>query len=82
MGKSTITVTLTLDDSVIESIDKLVENSVYPNRSMAIRKAVERKFKRIDDAAFERELAKMDPEFERRMAEEFLPMYPSEWTEY
>ena len=82
MGKSTITVTLTLDDSILESIDRLVKDSVYPDRSLAIQKAVESRLRIMDKSALDRELEKMDPAFEQRMADEFLPEDLSEWPEY
>ncbi|MYC06541.1 MAG: ribbon-helix-helix protein, CopG family [Chloroflexi bacterium] len=80
MGKSTITITM--DDALLETVDRLVEKSVYPDRSLAIQEAVKDKFKRSDKSLLERELAKMDPEFEQRMADEFLPRDLSEWPEY
>ena len=80
MGKSTITITM--DDALLETVDKLVEKSVYPDRSLAIQEAVKDKFKRSDKSLLERELAKMDAKFEQRMADEFLPRDLSEWPEY
>ena len=80
MGKSTITITM--DDAVLETLDRLVEDAVYPDRDLAIQDAVKHRFNRIDDAIFERELAKLDPEFEQQMAEEFLPRDLLEWPEY
>lgn len=82
MGKSRITVTLTLDDSILESIDRLVKDSVYPDRSLAIQEAISDKVRRIDDGSFERELAKLDPEFERQMSEEGLEQDLLEWPDY
>ena len=80
MGKSTITITM--DDAVLETLDNLVKNSVYPDRSLAIQEAVKDKFKMIDDAIFERELAKLDPDFERQLSEEGLAQDLLEWPEY
>ena len=80
MGKSTIMITM--DDAVLETLDRLVADAVYPDRSLAIQEAVKYRFNRIDDAIFERELAKLDPEFERQMSEEGLAQDLSEWPEY
>ena len=80
MGKSTITITL--DDALLETLDRLVDDAVYPDRSLAIQAAIADKVRMIDDGSLERELAKLDPEFEQRMADEFLPLDPSEWPEY
>ena len=80
MGKSMITITL--DDAVLETLDRLVEDSVYPDRDLAIQDALEYKLKVMDKSAFKRELAKMDPEFEQRMADEGLAADLEEWPEY
>ncbi len=80
MGKSTITITM--DDALLKTVDRLVEKSVYPDRSLAIQQAVREKFRRADKDLLERELAKIDPEYEQRMADEFLPRDLSEWPEY
>ena len=80
MGKSTITITM--DDALLKTVDRLVEKSVYPDRSLAIQQAVREKFRRADKDLVERELDKMDPEYEQRMADEFLPRDLSEWPEY
>ena len=80
MGKSTITITM--DDALLKTVDRLVEKSVYPDRSLAIQQAVREKFRMADRDLLERELAKMDPEYEQRMADEFLPRDLSEWPEY
>ena len=80
MGKSTITITM--DDALLKTVDRLVEKSVYPDRSLAIQQAVREKFRRADKDLLERELAKMDPEYEQRMADEFIPRDLSEWPEY
>ena len=80
MGKSMITITM--DDAVLETLDRLVEDAVYPDRDLAIQEALEYKLKIMDKSALKRELAKMDPEFEQRMADEFLPRDLSEWPEY
>ena len=80
MGKSTITIMM--DDALLKTVDSLVEKSVYTDRSLAIQQAVREKFRRADKDLLERELAKIDPEYEQRMADEFLPRDLSEWPEY
>jgi len=71
-----------MDDAVLETLDDLVRNSVYPDRSLAIQEAVKDKFTTVEDAIFERELAKLDPDFERQMSEEGLAQDLLEWPEY
>ena len=59
MGKSTITITM--DDALLETLDRLVEDAVYPDRSLAIQEAVEHRLMVKDKSALKRELEKMDP---------------------
>ena len=51
-------------------LDRLVKAGVFPNRSKAIQEAVEEKLSRIDRRRLARESAKLEPDFEKRLAEE------------
>ncbi len=54
----------------------------YQNRSQAIEEALKEKLKRLDRSRLAREVAKLDSEFERTLAEEGLSKDLSEWPEY
>jgi hypothetical protein len=49
-----------------------VKESVFPSRSQAIQVAVEEKLERLEHGRLARECAKLDPEFEKFLAEEGL----------
>ncbi|MBI4633987.1 MAG: ribbon-helix-helix protein, CopG family [Deltaproteobacteria bacterium] len=80
MGKAKIAITL--DAEFIDEIDKLVEKNYFQNRSQAIRNAVSEKLARIKRSRLSLECAKLDPAFEKSMAEEGLSEDVSQWPEY
>lgn len=80
MGKSKIAVTLEAD--TLRRLDELVEQHGYESRSSAVQEAVEEKLSRVERRRLARECAKLDPEFEKRMAEEGLANEVREWPEY
>jgi Arc/MetJ-type ribon-helix-helix transcriptional regulator len=59
-----------------------VKARVFANRSKAIQEAVREKLNRIDRKRLARECAKLEPEFEKRLAEEGLSEELAEWPEY
>ena len=75
-------VAITLDKEVLDRLDSLVKNRVFPNRSKAIQKAVEEKLKRLERSRLARECAKLDPAFEKAMAEEGMSEELAKWPEY
>ena len=75
-------VAISLDESTLERLDKLVERAVFSNRSQAIQEAVEEKLARMERSRLARECAKLDPAFEKALAEEGLSEDAAEWPEY
>lgn len=75
-------IAITLDEETVERIDRLVEGRAYPSRSQAIEEAIQEKLQRVDRTRLARELAKLDPAYERSLAEEGLSRDLSEWPEY
>jgi len=75
-------VAISLDESTLERLDKLVERAVFSNRSQAIQEAVEEKLARMERSRLARECAKLDPTFERALAEEGMSEDATEWPEY
>lgn len=75
-------VAISLDKSTLERLDKLVERAVFSNRSQAIQVAVEEKLTRMEGSRLARECAKLDPTFEKALAEEGLSEDVAEWPEY
>ena len=73
---------ISLDESTLERLDKLVERAVFSNRSQAIQEAVEEKLTRMERSRLARECAKLDPTFEKALAEEGMSEDAAEWPEY
>ncbi len=75
-------VAISLDESTLKRLDKLVERAVFSNRSQAIQEAVEEKLTRMERSRLARECAKLDPTFEKALAEEGMSEDAAEWPEY
>ena len=75
-------IAITMDQSTLEHLDELVKRSLFPSRSQAIQEAVEEKLARLKQSRLARECAKLDPVFEKALAEEGLSEDLSEWPEY
>ncbi len=80
MGKSKIAITL--DEEFIGELDRLVDEHFFQNRSQAIQDAVNEKLSRMKRSRLSMECAKLDPAFEKAMAEEGLAEDVSQWPEY
>lgn len=75
-------VAITIEEELLERIDRLVEQRRFPNRSRAIQEAVRDKLERLDRGRLARECANLDPAFERKMADEGLAGDLEEWPEF
>ncbi|NJD55522.1 MAG: ribbon-helix-helix protein, CopG family [Nitrospirae bacterium] len=80
MGKAKIAITL--DEEYIEQIDRLVGKHIFQSRSQAVQEAVGDKLQRIKRSRLSKECAKLDPVFEKAIAEEGLNEDIGEWPEY
>jgi Arc/MetJ-type ribon-helix-helix transcriptional regulator len=75
-------VAISLDEQVLNRLDHLVKKAVFQNRSQAIQVAVQEKLERLERGRLARECAKLDPDFEKSLAEEGLSEELSGWPEY
>ncbi len=75
-------VAITIDGNTLDRLDKLVELDFFPSRSKAIQVAVEEKLERLERSRLAKECAKLDPHFEKALAEEGLSEELSKWPEY
>jgi len=75
-------VAITLEESTLRRVDRLVQNLVYPNRSRIIQEAVAEKLARMDKSRLARECAKLDPNEERSLAEEGIAEEADQWPVY
>lgn len=77
-----VKVAITIDRETLDRVDGLVSKRVFPNRSRAIQEAVAEKLARIDRSRLALECAKLDPDFEKALAEEGLGQELESWPEY
>ncbi len=75
-------VAISLDESTLNRLDKLVKKHVFPNRSQAIEVAFREKLARLERSRLAQECAKLNPTFEKALAEEGLSEDLAEWPEY
>ena len=79
---STVKIAITLDEALVERIDRLVEERRFPSRSRAIQLAVQAQIDRLDRRRLGRECAKLDPRIEQQVAEEGASYDLESWPEY
>ena len=79
---SSVKVAITIDRETLSRVDGLVSRSVFPNRSRAIQAAVTEKLARMEHNRLASECAKLDPQFEKALAEEGLGQELEAWPEY
>ncbi|PIV19009.1 MAG: CopG family transcriptional regulator [Elusimicrobia bacterium CG03_land_8_20_14_0_80_50_18] len=79
---SSAKIAISMEWGTVESLDRLVREHVFINRSRAIQEAVQEKLERIEHGRLSRECAKLDPAFEKAMAEEGLSEETKEWPKY
>ena len=80
MGKTKIAITI--DEQTVKKVDQLVKKRLFPNRSQAIQDALEDKLERIEQGRLARECAKLDPTFEKALAEEGMNGELEGWPAY
>ncbi len=76
-------VAITLEQNILTRLDQLVKDyNIFPSRSQAIQEAVREKLERIEHSRLATECAKLDPVFEKAMAEKGLSEDLYKWPEY
>ena len=79
---STAKVAITLDQATLAKLDLFVKRKFFPSRSRAIQEAIADKLTRLERSRLAIECAKLDPEFEKALAEEGLTQELKQWPEY
>ena len=79
---ATAKIAISLDEGTVKRLDRLVKNRIFPSRSKVIQDAVEEKLNKMGKGRLARECAKLDPEFEKALAEEGLSGEADQWPEY
>ena len=79
---SSVKVAITIDRETLSRVDGLVSRSIFRNRSRAIQAAVAEKLARMERSRLASECAKLDPKFEKALAEEGLGLELEAWPKY
>jgi metal-responsive CopG/Arc/MetJ family transcriptional regulator len=64
-------IAITIDEELLEQLDKLISTRKYPNRSRAIQEALREQLARLKRGRLARESAKLDRAFEQKLADEY-----------
>ena len=75
-------IAITIEQTLLGQLDRLIRSNVFPNRSQAIQSALEEKLNRLNHRRLAIECSKLDPQFEKALAEEGLSEDLAEWPEY
>ena len=75
-------IAVSLDETALARVDRLVREGKFPSRSRLIQDAVVEKLERMGRTRLATECAKLDPQFERALAEEGLSEELATWPEY
>ena len=79
---ATAKIAISLNEGTVKRLDRLVKNRIFPSRSKVIQDVVEEKLKKLEKGRLARECAKLDPKFEKALAEEGLSAEADQWPEY
>lgn len=80
MGKHKVAVTL--DETTLQEVDRLVSRRVFPSRSRVVEMALQEKLARLSHSRLAQECAVLNPAFEQALAEEGVGEDLSAWPEY
>jgi metal-responsive CopG/Arc/MetJ family transcriptional regulator len=75
-------IAIAIDPDILERLDALVDAAGFPSRSQAVEVAIQEKLERLDRTRLARECAKLDPAFEKDLAEEGLGVELGGWPAY
>ena len=75
-------VAISIDQGLLQEVDRLVAKHVFASRSQAVQTAVREKVARLKRRRLAEQCTKLDPEHERSMAEEGMAEEMAQWPEY
>jgi metal-responsive CopG/Arc/MetJ family transcriptional regulator len=75
-------VAITLSTEILQELDALIADQRFPNRSQAVESALAEKLERLAKTRLAREVAKLDPDEEKALAEEGMGIELATWPEY
>lgn len=79
---TTMKVAVTIDSDLLQQVDGLVAQKIFPNRSRAVQDALQELVRRQKRNRLARECAKLDPAVEQALAEEGMQEELALWPEY
>ena len=79
---NTSKIAITIEKNLLLQVDRLVAERRFPNRSRVFQEAVREKLARMQGSRLAREAAKLNPQFEQKLADEGLAFEVKEWPEY
>src|SRR5207248_1242293 len=75
-------ITISLNQDLLQRLDRLVQSRVYSSRSQAIQAAVQEKIDRFQKTRLAQECAKLDPSEEQALADLGLATEADQWPPY
>jgi metal-responsive CopG/Arc/MetJ family transcriptional regulator len=75
-------IAITIDQQLLNRLDRLVKNRRFPNRSRAVQEALRDKLERLDRSRLARECAKLNRHEEQALAEEGFAQDLEQWPAY
>ena len=78
----TAKVAISINKEILDKLDNLVKDHVFPSRSRAIQVAVEEKLNRMQRTRLAEQCAKLHPVDEQQLAEEGLSAEVDKWPAY
>ena len=79
---SSAKIAITIDQTLLERLDRLVQSRQFPSRSRALQEALRDKLDGLERGRLARECAKLDKAEERELAEEGMAIELEQWPEY
>jgi metal-responsive CopG/Arc/MetJ family transcriptional regulator len=75
----TMKIAVSIDKDLLARLDQFVQKHKFPSRSRAVVEAIREKLKHFDQRRLARECAKLDRQYEQRLAEEGFAADMQEW---
>lgn len=75
-------VTISLDETLVHKVDRLVKLRVFASRSQAVQAAMQEKIARLEKTRLAQECAKLDIPQEQALAEQGLASEVEQWPAY
>jgi len=79
---NTSKIAITIEKNLLLQVDRLVAERRFPSRSRVFQEAVREKLAHMQGSRLAREAAKLNPQFEQKLADEGLAFEVEEWPEY